>query len=391
MRLPVTFFLLCVIAASWVPARGSTANTPSYICVEAETGLVLHEENADAVRPPASMLKLMLMLLVCEGIEAGAWRDDTPITASAEAQRMGGTQVYLEAGDCWPLGHLMRAVGVASANDAAVAVAEGLWGSKEACIEAMNLRAWELGMVQTKFGSVHGLPPDPGVPPDATTARDFSLLARACVARPRIMEWVAEKEFQFRPELTVMYNTNKLLWRMEGCDGLKTGYIRAAGFCITATASRDGLRLISVVMGESGSNERFRRAATLLEEGFGSVRRVRLAEAGQGLEGPLPTLRAMSASVPLRAAAPLDVVVKAEDAESVALVADHPPAVEAPLPAGTVVGELRAELEGRILARAPLAVAEDVVLDAWKLFTGSPAGAPRLPQPGLGVFGGAAQ
>jgi D-alanyl-D-alanine carboxypeptidase (penicillin-binding protein 5/6) len=385
MRLAALIPCLLLISIP-VLANTSAAQAPSYICVEAETGLVVHEENADAVRPPASMLKLMLMLLVCEGIEAGKWHDDTPVTASAEAQRMGGTQVYLEAGDTWPLAHLMRAVGVASANDAAMAVAEGLWDSKEACIEAMNLRAWELGMVQTKFTSVHGLPPDPGVLPDATTARDFSILARACIARPRIREWVGDKEFQFRPEQAVIYNTNKLLWRMEGCDGLKTGYIRAAGFCIAATASRDGLRLVAVVMGEAGSNDRFRKAEALLSEGLEQVRRVRLAEAGQMLQSPLPAMRAMTSSVRLEVSAPLNVVVKAEDADAVTLAADHPRAVEAPLQRGTVVGEIRAELGGRVLAKAPLAIAEDLLLDAWRLVT-DPPDAVRA---GSAGFGGAA-
>ncbi|MCC6144463.1 MAG: D-alanyl-D-alanine carboxypeptidase, partial [Candidatus Hydrogenedentes bacterium] len=275
------YILLLVLAVLPRVALSAPLEPISYICVEAETGLVAAEENADIKRPPASMLKLMLMLLVVEGADSGTWAYETELTASALAQQMGGTQVYIEAGEVWPLNHLMKAVAVASANDAAVVVAEGLFGSVEKCLEAMNRRALELGMVDTVFHSVNGLPPDPGEPFDQTTARDMSQLARECVKHDKILEWVREKEFQFRPGSSMKYNTNKMLWRMDDCDGLKTGFIRAAGYCVTATAVRNDLRFICVVMGSPGFQERFRVAEECLETAFSRIRRQRLVAQGQ--------------------------------------------------------------------------------------------------------------
>jgi D-alanyl-D-alanine carboxypeptidase (penicillin-binding protein 5/6) len=210
---------------------------------------------------------------VAEGLESGGWVAETPIVVSALAQAMGGTQLYLEAGETWPLEELMQAIAVASANDAALAVAEGLWGSKADYLQAANERVRTLGMSDTVIRSVHGLPPDPGELPDETTARDMATLARACVQNKRILTWSKIQSLQLRPEGNEFHNTNKLLGRVEGCDGLKTGYIRAAGYCITATAERDGVRLVCVVMGAERLQERFDRAAELLEAGFARTRR----------------------------------------------------------------------------------------------------------------------
>lgn len=243
----------------------------SLFCMEAESSHILFEQNATAQRPPASIVKLMQMLLVAEGLASGKWTLEQPITISAKSQGMGGTQVLLAANETWPLGHLMLGVAVASANDAAMAVAEGLWGGEEEYLKAMNARAQELGMRDTEYHSVHGLPPDKGELPDRTTARDMAILARACVGYQQIMEWTSTKEFQFRPKGTVHYNTNKLLWRMKDCDGLKTGFIRAAGFCVVATAQRDGVRLVGVVLGSPSKYGRFNLAENMMETAFSKL------------------------------------------------------------------------------------------------------------------------
>jgi D-alanyl-D-alanine carboxypeptidase (penicillin-binding protein 5/6) len=339
----------------------------SYICVEAETGLIVAEENADIKRPPASMLKIMQMLLVDEGVDAGLWTYEQVLTASARAQAMGGTQVFIEAGEAWPLEHLMKAIAVASANDASVVIAEGLWGSVDKCLEAMNARALELGMVDTTFHSVNGLPPDPGEPFDQTTARDMSVLARECVKRAKILEWVREKEFRFRPENSVKYNTNKMLWRMEDCDGLKTGFIRAAGYCVTATVVRDDLRFICVVMGSPGFQERFRVAEECLETAFSRIRRQRLVAQGQEMLNPLQIPNGKQASLRLEAAEDLWVVVPVEQMDQVKLVADVPESHYAPVYAGEELGELRVEWEGEVLHRMALIAPADVDAKGWYL------------------------
>lgn len=265
--------LLCAIGLAVVPvafAAEAITGGISALCVEADTGKVLFEMNADVVRPPASMVKMMQFLLVSEGIQRGDWTLNTPIKASRRARGMGGTQVFLEDGEVWELGRLMQAVAVASANDAAMAVAEGLWGSAEAYLRRSNERARELGMGKSEFHSVHGLPPGKGQEPDRTTARDMAVLARKCAEDPRILAWTSQESMVFRPGEKPYFNTNKLLRRMDDCDGLKTGYIRAAGFCVTATAKRCGKRLIAVVMGHTSANGRFTMARKLLDDAFAS-------------------------------------------------------------------------------------------------------------------------
>lgn len=272
-RGPVAGPLFVVFAAVLFSGGASPDSLPvSALCIEAGTGRVLAEENADLRRPPASMVKMMQMLLVSEGLRSGRWTSDTPITATGHARRMGGTQVFLREGEVRTLGELMQAVAVASANDAAMAVAEGLWGSEEVYLAEVNERARNLGMNDSEFHSVHGLPPDRGEEPDRTTARDMALLARRCVRDPQILAWTRQTKVRFRPGEPYYPSTNKLLEGMDDCDGLKTGYIRAAGFCITATAEREGLRLIAVVMGHRNSKGRFRLAEKLLEEGFAAAR-----------------------------------------------------------------------------------------------------------------------
>ncbi len=282
-RLVAAALAACLIAGN-AGAVEPGEEALSSICVDAATGAVVSEHNADQARPPASMIKLVMMLLVAEGVDRGAWALERPITATAHAQQMGGTQVYVEAGDVFELGHLMKAVAVASANDAAMAVAEGLWGSEATYLETANARAMSLGMKNSDFHSVHGLPPSKGELPDKTTAREMAILARACLTHAQIREWVSMKEFQFRPEDTIHYNTNKLLWRMENCDGLKTGYIRAAGYCVTATAERGGRRMIAVVMGHPNGNRRFKLAEELIDAGFGPAQGA-VAAAGEAEPG----------------------------------------------------------------------------------------------------------
>lgn len=315
------------------------------------------------------MVKMMQMLLVAEGLHEGAWTLDKQINVSRHAEHMGGTQVYLAAGETWTLGQLMEAVSVASANDAAMAIAEGLWGSEEAYKLRANERAAELGMTNTVFNSVHGLPPSPGEEPDHTTARDMALLGRICVQDPLILKWTSQRELQFRPNESIKHSTNKLLWQMDGCDGIKTGYIRDAGFCITASACRDDVRLIAVVMGDKRKQERFSSAKRLLEEGFAQVCRKELVAAGQAVGDPVAVANCETTSIKLAATEPISIIVKRNEADKITLVPELPTEITAPLQAGTEVGMIRALLEGRVLAAVPLAVQEDLAEASlsWKV------------------------
>lgn len=341
----------------------------SAICIEAQTGLVLAEQNADALRPPASMVKMMLMLLVGEGLRDGKWTLETPIAISEKAQAMGGSQIYLEANQSVPLGRIMLAVAVASANDAAMAVAEALWGSEEAYLKRMNERAAELGMTRSVFRSVHGLPPGKGKEPDETTARDMARLAQFCVRDPQILEWTSTKEAVLKDGAPAAYNTNKLLWKMDGCDGVKTGYIRDAGYCVTATAVRDGIRLIAVAMGLEANHARFEAAQSLLEQAFTEVTKARVVARGDAVGQPVVLANARQPSVQLTAGDDLWVVVKKSDLPRVEVAVRGTTLIQPPVTAGAALARACAELGGVVLGSVPACAPDDIAAAGtrWKL------------------------
>lgn len=331
----------------------------SHICIEVETGLVISESNADLQRPPASMLKMMLMLLADEGVLSGQWSYDTPIEVSKYAQSMGGTQVYLAAGDTYPLEDMLMAMSVLSANDASVAVAEGLFGTVPACLEAMNQRARELGMTQTHFTSVHGLPPSDRENFDLTSARDMAILGRESLKIPNTLRRSSTREFALRPGTQARPSTNKLMDRMPECDGLKTGYIRASGFCLTATAKREDIRLIAVVMG-SDREGRFNHTRAILNDCFDQVMRVQPVFAGMAIGKSIAVEKSLDEVVGLRAAADITALIKKEDSEKLFLEITAPVALEAPVEQGTECGNVRLMLGDKILGTSALYIDRSV-------------------------------
>lgn len=352
-RVVVCAGIALILCSGWaMPAE--IPRDVSAFSMEAETGLVLLEHNADAIRPPASMIKIMLMLLVAEGLERGDWTLQTPIEASRHAQRMGGTQVFLLKGEVYPLEKLMKAVAVVSANDAAMAVAEGLWGSEAAYLARMNERAGELGMASSEFHSVHGLPPDRGEEPDRTTARDMAMLAQACVRYAQILEWTSIVSFELRPREGKKYTTNTLMRKMPECDGLKTGYIRAAKFCIAATAEREGLRIISVVMGHNDKRARFDLAERLLLEGLEDVRKERVVIRGVTSAPTVRVANSETKAIALEFSDDVWVTVRRSDWDRISVVMEHPEEVRAPMEAKTKVGMVRVELDGDVLSQTSL-------------------------------------
>ncbi len=362
--LPLAMFSLAAAPAAAAPPQAGGveyyASLPeSYYCIEAGSGTVLDESNPEIQRPPASMIKMMLMLMVDEGAQAGKWNYDKDIVISKNAEGMGGTQVYVKMGDTHKLSQLMPAVAVASANDAAMAVAEGLWGSKDAYIEAMNKRAQELGMTQSKFNSVHGLPPAKGQEFDLTTAKDMARLGQECVKHPQILAWTSQKELVFREADGKKISTNKLLGVVPGVDGLKTGYIRAAGFCITLTAQRDGIRLIAVVMGDT-KHERSERAHELIEAGFKKMKRVRPVEPGAVIGKPIAVSNGSAVSVGLVSKGFLEAVVREEDVKNLKLEVAAPTELKAPFAAGASVGKISLKLGETLFGQTDLVTASGV-------------------------------
>ena len=238
------------------------------IVVDAATGQTLFEDHADAAGYPASCIKLMDMLVIQNRVEKGQVKVGDMVTITAEAARTGGSQVYLAEKEVFSVEDLLYALMVQSANDAAVALALHVAGTKEGFVELMNGRAAELGMTNTHFHSVHGLPPAEGQQPDVSTPRDLALLARELVKHPDVLRYSSTRERPLRGGKFVMRNHNHLLGEIPGCDGFKTGYIKAGGYSIVATAERGGRRVIAIVLGSKDRLVRDAKAKALLSKGF---------------------------------------------------------------------------------------------------------------------------
>lgn len=253
-----------------VNAENETSLAPkakSAIMIEATTGDIIFEKNADEKLPPASMTKIMSMLLIVESIEKGVIAWDEMVTVSANASGMGGSQILLETGEEMSVEDLFKGIAIASGNDAVVALAEKIAGTEEMFVDMMNDRAKELGLSNTNFKNPHGL--------DETnhysTARDMSIMARELVKHKKVLEYTSIYETYLRENLDTkvwLVNTNKLVRFYDGIDGLKTGYTKGAGYCLTATANKNNMRLIAVVMGEESSQTRNSEITSMMDYGY---------------------------------------------------------------------------------------------------------------------------
>lgn len=315
--------------------------------MEPTTGTVIFAKNEHEPWPTASLAKMMVMLIVAEKLQNGSLKLTDPIATSRKAAKMGGSQVYLKEGETFALADMMKAIIVHSANDATVAVAEYVAGSTDAFVQMMNRKVQELGMKDTHYYSVHGLPPDPGQKADVSSAYDEALLARQLVRYPIILKWSAITTAPFRNGAFTLRNTNHLVFTYNGCDGLKTGFYGKAGFNVVATAHRAGMRLIAVVLGSSLKRQNFKQAAVMMSEGFASyeMRRVAIKEAVVPKEvairdGEIATLKPVFAET-------ASVFVKRDDAaKDVSVTYKLPSEVNAPIVAGQKIGMAEISLNG---------------------------------------------
>jgi len=271
----VALSLLLTLALSsqaFARAKIPTLSSDPYlgaVVLDGTTGAVIFDDNANGKGYPASMIKLMDLLIVFESIEKGALRLTDKVRVTADAARMGGSQVYLKENEVFTVDELLYALIIQSANDAAVALAVHIAGSKQAFVGIMNRRAMQLGMRSTVFQSVHGLPPGTGQQPDISTARDMAVLSRHLALRhPAALRYTSTTLRGFRNNTFEMRTHNRLLGVVQGCDGLKTGYFRAGGFSIAATAERHGRRIFTVVLGSRDRTVREAKAQELLAHGF---------------------------------------------------------------------------------------------------------------------------
>jgi len=326
------------------------------LLMEAESGRILWEKDPDIPHEPASLVKLMTMLLVLEAVEQGIATWDDRVTTSGYAASVGGSTAYLARGETFTLLQMMKAIAIASANDATVAVAEYLAGTEEAFVEAMNRRARELGMTGTRYINADGLPPRPGQEErNVTTARDTAILARELILRfPQVLEWTSTWQEVFRQQPRfVLTNTNRLITRYPGADGLKTGYTQSAGYNLAATAQRDGMRLISVVLGTPSDQSRLEQTERLLDYGFRSFHRIHAAAEGE----PVGEVRVPGGApelIPVHAASALQVVARRGEERAIERVIEPRAGLAAPVAVGDVVGELVARVGGEELGRVPV-------------------------------------
>ena len=333
------------LAAPEVPA-------PSCLLMDYSTGTVLYEKNADEPLAPASVTKVMTLLLVMEAVERGQLGWDDTITASAAAAAKGGSQVYLEEGEQMSLREMVKCVVVSSANDCATALAEAVAGSESGFVEKMNQRAKELGMEHTHFANCTGLDDEAGPDEHYTTARDIAIMSRELLRHEEIREFTTIWMDTIRNGAFGLSNTNKLVRFYQGTTGLKTGYTASAGYCMSASAQRDGMELIATVMHCESSTDRFESAKALLDYGFATYTLVE--PMGEEQTQPVTVELGTSETVQPVPAQGEPVLLEKEQAAGVTREVRLTERVGAPVSQGQVLGSVTLKSGDTVLAEVPL-------------------------------------
>ena len=350
--------LLCLTPGAAAETAAVELRAPSAILMDAATGTVLFEKNADERREPASVTKIMTLLLVMEALESGQIGWDDRVTASAAAAAKGGSQIYLEEGEQLSMDEMLKSVTVSSANDCATALAEHVAGSEAAFVGRMNARAAELGMTNTRFVNCTGLDDEPEAREHLTTARDVAIMSRELLKHDAIRRYTTIWTDSVRGGAFGLSNTNKLVRFYQGTTGLKTGYTSRAGHCLSASASRDGIELIAVVLGADSSSHRFEDAKALLNWGFANYTLIRPDDGIQ--PEPIPvTLGTLESVTPLLES-PDPILLEKSKAAAVKRELELPERLEAPVEAGQTLGTLRVKAGDQLLAELPLTAAEPI-------------------------------
>lgn len=325
----------------------------SIMLVEETTGTVLYERDADVKMPPASITKIMTLLLTMEAIEDGKFSLDTIATCSAHAASMGGSQIWLKEGEQMSVDDIVKAVCIKSANDAAVVLAEMVGGSEEVFVSMMNERAKQLKMTNTTFKNASGL--------DAvghlSTARDISIMSRELMRHPKIFEYTKIWMDTLRGGTTELVNTNKLIRFYKGATGLKTGTTNGAGSCVSATAERDGLSLIAVVMGFPNSDTRNAAAKKLLDFGFANYQILK-PEISEDIPKQIKVAGAVCESVKIKSAEPPRILTKKGGENKIETRVTTPKVLKAPITEGQKIGHAEIFLNGEPSGRYDILAAE---------------------------------
>jgi serine-type D-Ala-D-Ala carboxypeptidase (penicillin-binding protein 5/6) len=335
------------------------------LLADARTGEVLFSLNDHREWPAASLTKMMVALLTLEAIGYGDVSLHTPVEISRRASTAGGRSIHLRPGEVFPLEELLQAMMVTSANDAAVALAEHLKGSVEACVAAMNQRARQLGMPDTVFQTPNGLPLNDGTPPDISTAADLALLGRALAKHPLLLQWTSLNRIPFREGRTSLPNTNHLVGRVLGVDGLKTGFTAKARFNLVTTAQRGPLRLIAVVLGGQSSNLRFHTAENLLEWGFTHFTRMNVTESGKPLGAEVRVEQGSVSTLQPIAAKETSLLIRKNEVDDVRLLFQVPSIIAAPIARDQVIGHVIVRNNDRTVAVIPAVSPWDIPRTQW--------------------------
>ncbi|MBR2010166.1 MAG: D-alanyl-D-alanine carboxypeptidase [Clostridia bacterium] len=325
----------------------------SAILMDATTGQVLFEQNPDEALPPASVTKVMTLLLVMEAIDSGKLSLGDMVSVSAHAASMGGSQVYLKEGETMSVEEMLKCVIIASANDCAVALAEHVAGSEEAFVASMNARAAELGMKNTHFENTNGL--DDTATNHVTSARDIAIMSRALISHKKILEYSGIWMDTIREGTFGLTNTNRLVRFYRGCTGLKTGSTARAKFCISATAEREGVSLICVIMAADTRDERNNTAAKLLDYGFATYSTYRAKEGTLTLPVQGGVKSACSLAFDAFAA-----TVEKGASGNVSATLELPESLTAPVRAGEEIGRVVYVLEGKEIGSVPVIATENI-------------------------------
>ena len=361
-RIFTVLLLVCMIVSA-VPATAAsavTSDTPPFnvdaksaVLMEATTGAILFEQNEKEALPPASVTKIMTLLLVMEAIDAGRIGLDDKVRISKNAASMGGSQVFMKEGEEFSVDELLKCCVIASANDAAVALAELVCGSEAIFVAEMNKRAKELGLSSTKFENTTGL--DDTTAAHLTSALDIAIMSKELIKHEKILEYSRLWQDSIREGSFILTNTNRLVRFYKGCTGLKTGSTDKAGYCVSVTAERDGLSLICVVMGAKTRDERNAIATSLLDYGFAhygiytSERRV--------LER-IPVIGGTKSAVYVENT-PFSTVIKKTGAK-VECIYEIPKEIAAPVSKGESVGKIYYELNGERIGESDIVSCEEV-------------------------------
>ncbi len=345
---------LAAAVVSTTDVGAPKVDSPSCLVMDGISGKVLLEKEATVKRSPASVTKIMTLVLALEDVAAGKVKLTDEAVCSENAWEMGGTEVWAEPGERMELDQWLRAVAVGSANDASVIVAEFLAGTEEAFVERMNKRAQELGMNDTHYANPHGLDADGHV----TTAMDMAILSRHAVTVPHLLDYTKIYQQEFRGGKNMLVNFNKMVYLYPGADGLKTGQTSKSGYCISVTAERDGSRFIVVLMGAETPDQRQNDAWRLLDWCFANFRSLPILASGETI-AEARVLKGRSDSVTLIPQYPFAITLDkgkvGEVTRSITLLE-----VVAPVNDGDVLGVISIEVDGEKVAEVPLVAKEAV-------------------------------